>query len=183
MNRRLFTKLALVATLGITLACSTACPTPSWYSTATNYTEVAVSIATQIVSAKKPELAQKAKAVEDLSVTLLDNLNQVAKTGNITAIQAVQATFAALRTNVTELEVAAKTSSNQDIIINAALEVLDGVINSIANQVPKALNVNVKVEAGGTVFKNPDAARKAFNNAIGKDLRFKPLHVGILHRL
>lgn len=182
--KRLILAVLLASVLGIA-----ACTVPAWVNTVESDAEIAAPIAASLIDVVDPALAPVVTLVENGFNALVNTLDTYQNSPTVTNLAAVQAAFAAINTNVAQLESAAqiKNPSSQDKV-TSIVQLLAQAVTEIAALVPA--NRGSGVGGSGlekTVSSIPNSGsripqgwkandfKKQFNQIVKGDPRFKPL--------
>ena len=169
--------LTLVSLLAIALA-ALACTVPAWVNAVEAEAEAAAPIAASLLEVIDPALAPLITLVENGFNALVKTLDTYKASPTATNLQAVQAAFGAVNSNVAQLESAAQIKSQAtDAKVTAVVELLNQAVKGIASQVPggtaAGLGARMKVQGQGQGpgLKAKDL-KNQFNNIIKGDPRF-----------
>lgn len=171
--------LILVGSLAMTLWVL-ACTVPAWVNKAESIGEDMVPIAASIVEVADPALAPLITEIVNGFTALVGTLDIFKASPTATNLQAVQAAFQAVDSNVAQLESAAQIKNpTTQTTVTAIVKLLAQAVTEIAALVPPAsagatLGAPVKV-SGQALGWNAKDFKKKYNAIIKGDPRFKPL--------
>jgi len=156
-----------------------ACTMPAWVNTVESDAEVAVPIAASLVDVIDPAQAPLVTLIENGFSALVKTLDTYKASPTAGNLQAVQSAFAAVNSNVTQLESAAQiknaTTANT---VTQVVALLTQAVAEIAAQVPAPAAaqgaVKATVQAAPKHWKAKDF-KKAFNEIAEHDPRLKKL--------
>jgi hypothetical protein len=175
-----------------------ACAVPSWVNKVESDAEVAAPIAASLIDVIDPALAPTVTLIEDGFNALVTALDTYKASPTATNLQAVQSAFAAVNTNVAQLESAAqiKNSTTQNTV-TAVVQLLTQAVTEIAALVPPSSGLGVggsglgkadsasRIPNSGFQIPNPGTRiakgwkakdfKREFNKIVKGDPRFKPL--------
>jgi hypothetical protein len=182
-SRKLIFGILLASVLGIS-----ACTIPAWVNTVGSDAEVAVPIAASLIGVIDPALAPLVSAIKagfDALTKTLDGFKSAPTDSNL---QAVQSAFAAVNSNVAELESAAHIkNAATKTTVTAVVQLLTQVITEIAAQVPASVNSKTKIQDTRMAAKRPLTVtgqakgwkagdfKREFNKIVKDDARFRKL--------
>ena len=165
------------------LACAlvlVACTVPAWVNTVEADAEVAAPIAGSLIDVIDSALAPLVTLIENGFTALAKTLDTYKASPTATNLQAVQSAFAAVNSNVAQLESAAqiKNAATQTTVTEV-VQLLTQAVAEIAALVPpataSALSTPLpKVHGQAKGWKAKDF-KKQFNAIVKGDPRFKPL--------
>lgn len=170
-------RTALHVCLLTALLAWSACTVPAWVNTAEADAQVAVPIAASLIEVIDPALAPAVSLVENAFNALAKTLDTYKASPTATNLQAVQAAFAAVNTNVAQLESAAEiknaTTANT---VTSVVQLLSQAVTEIAALVPPSASATLGVTPPGTVkhWKAKDF-KKAYDEIAKHDPRLKKL--------
>ena len=170
----------LLATLLASVLWWEACAIPAWVNTAEQDAEVAAPIAASLIDVVDPALAPVVTLIESGFSALVKTLDTYKASPTASNLQAVQAAFAAVNTNVAQLESAAQIkNATAATKVTAVVQLLTQAVTEIAAQVPPATTATMtatapKVSGQAKGWKAKDFKRE-FNMIVKGDERFKPL--------
>ena len=135
--------MVISALVAMTLACAV----PAWVNTVESDAEVAVPIAASLIGVIDPPLAPLVMAIQKGFTALVDTLNTYKSSPTATHLQAVQAAFHAVDSNVAQLESAAhiKNPATQ-ATVTAVVQLLAQAVAEIAALVPGSVNAKLKIQ-------------------------------------
>lgn len=156
-----------------------ACTMPAWVNTVESDAEVAVPIAASLIDVIDPALAPLVTGIETGFTALAKTLDTYKASPTATNLQAVQAAFAAVDSNVTQLESAAQIkNTTTQATVTAVVQLLVQAVSEIAARVPASAGVGVRNPVPGAPaakgWKANDFKRE-FNKIVKDDPRFRPL--------
>jgi predicted lipoprotein len=133
MKIRTLTLISLLAIALVTLACTV----PAWVNTVEADAEIAAPIAASLVDVVDPALAPQVTLIENGFNALVKTLDTYKASPTATNLQAVQAAFAAVNSNVAQLESAAqiKSAAGQTKVAGI-VQLLAQAVTEIAAVVP-----------------------------------------------
>ena len=183
-------KSLILSTLLVSVFTFEACAVPAWVNAAAQDASVAAPIAASLVTIIDPALAPLAAAIDTGFAALAKVLNTYEKSPTATNLDAIQSAFAAVDSQVSQLESAAQIKDPATATeIKSIVDLLTDAITEIAALVPApvvtaALRAPVKTQGQAKNWKAKDFKR-AFN-AIAKDdprLKDKQFHLSLRERL
>ncbi len=128
-----------------------ACTVPAWVNTAESDAEVAAPIAASLIDVIDPPLAPVVTLVEDGFNALVKALDTYKASPTATNLQAVQSAFAAVNTNVAQLESAAQIkNANTQNTVTAVVALLTQAVTEIAALVPANTKLGTRDTGHGT---------------------------------
>jgi hypothetical protein len=134
-----------LATLLASVLFFEACTVPAWVNTAESDAEVAAPIAASLIDVIDPPLAPVVTLVEDGFNALVKTLDTYKASPTATNLQAVQSAFAAVNTNVAQLESAAQIkNANTQNTVTAVVALLTQAVTEIAALVPPQTGLGVR---------------------------------------
>jgi len=182
--------LTLVGLLAIALV-TLACTVPAWVNTVESDAEVVAPIAASLVDVIDPALAPQVTLIESGFTALVKTLDTYKAAPTATNLQAVQAAFEAVNSNVAQLESAAQIKNpTTDAKVTAIVQLLTQAVTEIAAVVPANAGLAPHVAGLGNIdsasripnSESPSAKgwkaqdfKKQYNATIQGDARFKPL--------
>jgi cytoskeletal protein RodZ len=182
--------LILVGVLAIALV-MLACTVPAWVNTVESDAEVAAPIAASLIDVIDPALAPVVTLIENGFNALVKTLDTYKASPTATHLQAVQAAFAAVNTNVAQLESAAQIKNATTATrVTAVVQLLAQAVTEIAALVPASAGLKVRGSALGkedSEFRIPNSGsripkgwkakdlKREFNKIVKGDPRFKEL--------
>jgi hypothetical protein len=180
------------ALLGVVLASVLwleACTIPAWVNAVEADAKVAAPIAASLIEVIDPALAPLVTLIQTGFNALANTLDTYKASPTATNLQAVQAAFAAVNTNVAQLESAAQIkNATSQTTVTAVVGLLNQAVVEIAALVPEGMELGVRGSGLGKVgaeipnsglripkgWKAQDF-KNQFNAIIKGDPRFKPL--------
>jgi hypothetical protein len=173
--------IGLAVTLVAALAFA-ACTVPAWVNTVEADAEVAAPIAASLIDVVDPSLAPLVTLVENGFTALTKTLDAYKASPTATNLQAVQAAFTAVNSNVAQLESAAQIkNAATKTTVTEVVQLLSQAVTEIAALVPAdtglgarhpglaAVKAQVQGQAKGWKAKD---FKKQFNVIIKGDSRF-----------
>jgi len=128
-----------------------ACAIPAWVNTVEADAEVAIPIAASLVDVIDPALAPVVTLVETGFNALVKALDAYKASPTATNLQAVESAFAAVNTNVAQLESAAQIKSPKTATtVTAVVQLLTQAVTEIAALVPQGSGLGVGGSRIGT---------------------------------
>jgi hypothetical protein len=169
----------IFATLLASVIWFQACTVPAWVNKVEADAKIAVPIAASLIDVIDPALAPTVTLVEDGFNALVKTLDTYKASPTATNLQAVQAAFAAVNGNVTQLEGAARIKNAATAnTVTQVVGLLSQAVAEIAALVPAAAasqaHVKATVQAVPKNWKAEDF-KKAFNAIAEQDPRLKKL--------
>ena len=160
--------MVISALVAMTLACAV----PAWVNTVESDAEVAVPIAASLIGVIDPPLAPLVMAIQKGFTALVDTLNTYKSSPTATHLQAVQAAFHAVDSNVAQLESAAhiKNPATQ-ATVTAVVQLLAQAVTEISALVPAGAAQAGGSGAGGTTLAISNSRRVAAKGLTAKDLK------------
>jgi hypothetical protein len=168
-----------------------ACTVPAWVNTVESDAEIAAPIAASLIDVIDPALAPLVTLIQTGFTALAKTLDTYKASPTATNLQAVQAAFAAVNANVSQLEsVAQIKNATTQTTVTAVVGLLNQAVVEIAALVPQSAGLGVrgsglgKEDSGLRIPNSGSAIPKGWKaqdfknqfNAITKgDPRFKPL--------
>ncbi len=158
-----------------------ACTVPAWVNTVEADAKIAAPIAASLIDVIDPALAPVVTAVEAGFNALVTALDDYKSSPTGTNLQAVQAAFNSVNTNIALLESAAQIKNTVTrTTVTAVVQLLDQAVTEIAALVPSTQSANLKLEAPCPLSQAPKGwtakdLKKQFNLIVKGDPRFKPL--------
>jgi hypothetical protein len=171
-------KRAILATILASVLCLSACAIPAWVNTAESIAEVGVPIAASLVDVIDPALAPAATLIEDGFSALVKTFDTYKASPTATNLQAVQAAFNAVDTNVAQLESAAQIKNPAtDTTVTKVVNLLSQAVTEIGALVPPPAAAAMGVVAPQRQAKGWKAKdfKKQFNRIVKGGARFKEL--------
>jgi soluble cytochrome b562 len=171
---KVFLGVLLASVLGVA-----ACAVPAWVNTVEADAEVAAPIAASLIDVIDPALAPLVTVIESGFTALAKTLDTYKASPTATNLQAVQAAFKAVDTNVAQLASAGqiKNAATQATVA-AVVHLLTQAVMEIAAQVPAAQSAqsqisHLKLQTSGAAkgWKAKDL-KNQFNSIIKGDPRF-----------
>jgi hypothetical protein len=121
-----------------------ACAIPAWVNTVESDAEVAAPIAASLIDVIDPALAPLVTLIENGFNALVKTLDTYKAAPTATNLQAVQAAFAAVNTNVAQLESAAQIkNATTATTVTAVVQLLAQAVTEIAALVPPGSGLGV----------------------------------------
>ena len=160
-----------------------ACTVPAWVNTVEADARVAVPIAASLVTVIDPALAPAAAAVQKGFAALVAALETYKATPTATNLQAVDAAFTAVDSNVAQLEAAAQIKNpGAQQTVTSVVNLLAQAVTEIAALVPASAPAKLKVpgtapwrvEGQAKGWKARDF-KKAFNRIAEHDARLRKM--------
>jgi cytoskeletal protein RodZ len=177
-------RITLFAGLLAIFLATLACTVPAWVNTVESDAKVAAPIAAGLIDVIDPALAPAVSLIENGFNALVATLDTYKASPTATNLQAVQAAFAAVNANVTQLESAAQIKNAATAsTVTQVVALLAQAVTEIAALVPApaaaamaAGNSGLRIPNSGAVkhWKAKDF-KHAFNNIAKTDPRLKPL--------
>lgn len=168
-----------------------ACAIPAWVNAAEQDAEVAAPIAASLIEVIDPALAPVVTLIENGFNALVKTLDTYKASPTATNLQAVQAAFAAVNTNVAQLESTAQIkNSTTATTVTAVVQLLTQAVTEIAALVPPGSGLGVGgsglgkkdsdvriPNSGARIAKGWKAKdfKREFNKIVKGDARFKEL--------
>jgi soluble cytochrome b562 len=175
-----------------------ACAIPAWVNAAEQDAEVAAPIAASLIDVVDPALAPVVTLIESGFNALVKTLDTYKASPTASNLQAVQAAFAAVNSNVAQLESAAQIkNATAATKVTAAVQLLTQAVTEIAAQVPPASGLGVggaglgkedsgsRIPNSGTQITNPGMQiakgwkakdfKREFNMIVKGDPRFREM--------
>ena len=182
-SRTFITRFLLATVLGMA-----ACTIPEWVNTVESDAKIAVPIAASLMDVIDPALAPLVSAIETGFDALTRTLDAYKASPTATNLQAVQAAFIAVNSNVAQLESAAQLKNTATrATVTSVVQLLTQVVTEIAALVPADVNSKLKIQDSKVMtsaslrvqgqakgWKASDFKRE-FNNIVKDDPRFKKL--------
>jgi xanthine/uracil/vitamin C permease (AzgA family) len=156
-----------------------ACTVPAWVNTVEDDAEIAAPIAASLIDVVDPALAPVVTLVENGFSALVKTLDTYKASPSATNLQAVQSAFAAVNSNVAQLESAAQIKNAGTAgTVTQVVALLSQAVAEIAAMVPAPVaaqaDVKVGVQAVPKQWKAKDF-KKAFDQIAKHDSRLKEL--------
>jgi hypothetical protein len=135
MKLRTLTFIGVLAIALMTLACTV----PAWVNNVESDAEVAAPIAASLVDVIDPALAPQVTLIENGFNALVKTLDTYKASPSATNLQAIQSAFAAVNSNIVQLESAAQIKNpTTDAKVTAIVQLLAQAVTEIAALVPPA---------------------------------------------
>jgi hypothetical protein len=170
--------LSLIAVIAGTLMV-VACAIPAWVNTVESDAEVAVPIAASLIAVIDPALAPLVTGIESGFTALTRTLDTYKASPTATNLQAVQSAFAAVDSNVAQLESAAQIKNTAtQATVTAVVQLLAQAVSEIAARVPASAGPGVRSSVPGAPAAKGWTAhdfKREFNKIVKGDPRFRPL--------
>jgi len=181
MEENMKARKPLLAALLICALALAACTIPAWVNTVEADAEIAVPIAASLIDVIDPALAPLVSLIEGGFSALVKTLDTYKASPSASNLQAVQAAFDAVNSNVAQLESSAqiKNTATKTTVTQVA-QLLTQAVTEIAALVPASQNSNLKLQIPNSGSRNPKGwkakdFKKRFNKIISGDSRFRPL--------
>jgi hypothetical protein len=172
-------KRALLSSLLAGLLWFEACAIPAWVNTVEQDAQIAAPIAASLIDVIDPSLEPVVTLIENGFNALVKTLDTYKVSPTATNLQAVQSAFAAVNSNVAQLEAAAQIKNTGTAsTVAQVVALLSQAVAEIAAQMPASVSttLGVKATVGATAkgWKARDF-KHAFNKIAKSDPRLKPL--------
>ena len=175
MKCRTLSLIAIIAGALMVVACTM----PAWVNTVESDAEVAVPIAASLIAVIDPALAPLVTGIESGFTALTRTLDTYKASPTATNLQAVQSAFAAVDSNVAQLETAAQIKNTAtQATVTAVVQLLAQAVSEIAARVPASAGLGVRSSVPGAPAPKGWTAndfKREFNKIVKGDPRFRPL--------
>jgi hypothetical protein len=181
----------LLAMLLASALCFEACTIPAWVNTVESDAKVAAPIAASLIDVIDPSLAPVVTLIENGFNALVNTLDTYKASPTATHLQAVQAAFAAVNSNVAQLESAGQIkNATTQTTVTAVVGLLTQAVTEIGALVPAGSRFGVGgtgLGTGNSESRIPNSGsqipkgwkakdfKRAFNQIVKGDPRFQPL--------